>query len=349
MVWARLNKYVEMWKKPVLGSENKKDEKRYMALCIDSTSKDPYRGIAREIIERKGSPDIPGFLDRSKLIIVESYDLLNWNIIEDLDINGINEIVEKLLGNTKNKKEFIGLEDPDILVDDSGKKHVYFTIAFKYKKMDLYDVYVGHAIGDGLDQLVAKMPVLGKVNNEIVGFKEICPSPVENKDGRFVLTETFVNKGKNKKYSAISVSKAKPISNKWDYIKLVHDPLKESRKWCAGYSSPCRIFDQSLISHNRNLLGIMNGREKTEEVNGNEYYGKFRPGLFLFNPESGDIVWVDNEPLFEDPFATTITFASELMPLNNKEAILYAHINDSFVRAYKLNLEKIKERISSLH
>ncbi len=89
----------------------------------------------------------------------------------------------------------------------------------------------------------------------------------------------------------------------------------------------------------------MNGREKTKEVNGKKYYGKFRPGLFLFDNESGDIIWVANEPLFEDPIATTITFASELISLSKKEAILYAHPNDSFVRAYRINVESLKRML----
>ena len=345
MVWKKLNQYVKILDKPVLGSEKQEDGKRYMALCIEPKSKNPYRGIAREIINRQGSPDIPGFLDKSKLIIVESYDLLNWEIVGDLKLKKLEKIIIKLLKNQQDKKEFIGLEDPDILVDESGTKHVYFTIPFKYKEMDWYDVYVGHAEGDSLDNLTVTLPVLEKINEEISGFKEICPSPILNNGGRFVLAETFVNRGVERKYSAISVSKAKNLFEKWNYIKLVHDPEKESKKWCAGHSSPCRFFDANMLKHGKYLVGIMNGREPTEEINGKKYYKKFRPGLFLFDNESADIIWIDNEPLLEDPIATTITFASELICLNKKEAILYAQPHDSFVRAYKLDLEKIKKKL----
>lgn len=351
MSWKKLNECSEIWDKPVLGSEEQKDGKRYMALCIDLVNRNPYRGIARQIIDRRGSPDIPGFLDRSKLIIVESYDLLNWKIIGDLAMKGLEKVISELLGDAKDEKDFIGLEDPDILVDESGKKHVYFTIPFKYKishgvtDVHRYDVYVGHAEGNNLEQLTATKPVLGRVDNKIVGFKEICPSPIVNNGERFVLAETFVDRDGERKYSAISVSKARNLSKKWEYKKLVHDPEKESKYWCRGHSSPCRIFDPALLSSGKYLVGIMNGRETTEEIEGKKHYRKFRPGLFLFDAKSGDIVWVDNEPLLEDPIATTITFASELVCLNKKEAILYAHPNDSFVRAYKLNLQKIKERL----
>lgn len=351
MAWKKLNEFADFWEKPVLGTEKQTDGKRYMALCVDPESENPYRGIAREVVAREGSPDVPGFLDRSKLIIVESYDLLNWEIVGDLKIRGIESIINKLMGDAKYKRKFIGLEDPDILVDEKGKRHVYFTIPFKYKiqkgltYINESDVYVGHAEGNNLESLTATMPVLGRVDNEIVGFKEICPLPIFDNTGRFVLTEVFVHRGNERKYSAIGVSKAKNLSGKWDYIKLVHDPEKESRKWCAGHSSPCRIFNPDILNHKGYLVGIMNGREPTEEIDGKKYYKKFRPGLFLFDSKSSDIIWIDDEPLLEDPIATTITFASELVYLNKKEVILYAHPNDSFVRAYRLNIQKIKERL----
>lgn len=329
MTWKKLNEYAEIWEKPVLGSDDQKYGKRYMALCIDPKSENPYRGIARQIIDRRGSPDIPGFLDRSKLIIVESYDLLNWEIVGDLNLKGLKEIIKKLLNNQEDKKEFIGLEDPDIMIDENGN-------------------YVGYAEGDNLESLTATMPVLGKVSNEIAGFKEICPLPILNNGERFVLAETFVDRGIERKYSAISVSKARNLFGKWDYIKLVHDPENESRKWCAGYSSPCRIIEPDILNHKGALLGIMNGREPTEEINGKKYYKKFRPGLFLFDNKSGNIIWIDNEHLLEDPIATTITFASEVAYLSKKEIILYAQPNDSFVRAYKLNLQEIKARFSKV-
>ena len=109
MSWVKLNEYSEIFEKPVLGSEEQKDGKRYMALCVDTQSKNPYRGIARQVVKREGSPDIPGFLDRSKLVIAESYDLLNWEIIGDLRIRGIEKIISKLIDNSQHEKEFIGL------------------------------------------------------------------------------------------------------------------------------------------------------------------------------------------------------------------------------------------------
>ena len=91
----------------------------------------------------------------------------------------------------------------------------------------------------------------------------------------------------------------------------------------------------------------MNGREPTGIEQDVAIYRKFRPGLFLYDPTEKRIEWIDRQPLLEDPSASTITFASELVTLNEKEAILYAHPNDSFVRAYKLDIQKIQERLQS--
>ena len=113
MSWKKLNEIVSMCEKPVLGKV--KAEKRYMALSVDkSTLKDKTKlGIAREITKSQGHPDVPGFIDESKLIIVKSNDLLNWIKISDLKINNIESIIEKISGKDK---YFIGLEDPDIFV-----------------------------------------------------------------------------------------------------------------------------------------------------------------------------------------------------------------------------------------
>ncbi len=336
MAWEKLNNYVKMWKEPVLGSENQKDGKKYMALCIDPSSKNPYRGIARQVTKRKGNVNLAGFVDMSKLILVESNNLLKWTIIRDLQINGIKEIIKKL----KNKETyFIGLEDPDIFVDKTGKKHIYFTIAYKYKNKKGHKLFLGHAIGNSLEKLEATNPVIA--NN-----KEVAISPIKNKDFRYILAESW--EGNHKE--GISLLKAKDMGSRWKFERLVFNPKKHSYPWCKGYASPCRIISPSMITLNDNLLlGICTGNSGEYIKEGKKYRGNFEPGLFLFNPKTGDIPWIDKEPLFKDPKATTITFASELISINNHEILLYAHPNDSFVRAYKINLEKIKEKLSDIN
>ena len=339
MVWKKLNNWVEILDKPVLGTEKQEDGKKFMALCIDPTSKNPYRGIARQVTERQGNQDVPGYVDKSKLVLVESEDLLKWTVVSDLKINKIDDSINIL---KKEELNFIGLEDPDILIDNQGTKHLYFTIPFKYKNQDGYDVYVGHAFGKELDSLKSENHVLSKVNKEIVGFKEICALPFNVGGKRLVMAETFVDRGGLRKFSAVSLIEAKDSYKKWNFLKLIHDPEKEKREWCAGHSSPCRIFKPDFLTHKGYLVGLINGREKTKKNHGQKMYGKFRPGLFLFDVNSEEIVWLANEPLLEDPLATTITFASEIVYLNKDEAILYAHPNDSFIRAYRLKASKIK-------
>ena len=77
-------------------------------------------------------------------------------------------------------------------------------------------------------------------------------------------------------------------------------------------------------------------------LEGKKVYGKFRPGLFLFNPKTGEIPWVSPNPLFEDPKARTITFASDFLQISKHEGILYCHVNDSFVRAYEIDAKELK-------
>jgi len=346
MVWKKINSAVSMWEKPALGTLDQKDGKRYMALCIDPSSKNPYRGIAREVTSSEGNPNISGFIDRSSLVIVESRDLLEWEVVKDLKLKKIGGVIQKLSREGEKKKEFIGIEDPDIIVDESGTKQVYFTIAFKYSNEDNYEVHLGHASGKSLENLTATMPVLKRVNEEIVGFKETCFVPeIKGYNMRLVLTETFVNHGKGREYPATGVSKVTEWSDPWKYLKLAHDPEKESKNWCSGDSSPCRIFDPKILNHHNYLVGIINGRQKPRMINGERYLGDFTPGLFLFDPKKLEIPWTSKNHLFNDPDSTGITFASELIQLNKKEALLYAHPNDSFVRVYKLNIDKIKKML----
>ena len=75
--------------------------------------------------------------------------------------------------------------------------------------------------------------------------------------------------------------------------------------------------------------------------------GDFAPGLALFNPKTGEIPWISSQPLFKDPKATTITFASEFLEINKEEGILYCHPNDSFVRAYKIKASALRKLLPS--
>ena len=194
-------------------------------------------------------------------------------------------------------------------------------------------MYLGHAVGESLNKLVASEPV-------IADNKEVAISPIKGNNYRYVLAESWVRKHE----AGISLLKAEDMNRDWKFERLVFKPSNDSPFWCRGYASPCRFFDSSFLKIGDNLLlGICNGNSGTYIENGAEMRGNFEPGLFLFNYKTGEIPWIANESLFKDPITTTITFASELVTLNEHEAILYAHPNDSFVRAYKLNIDKLKE------
>ncbi|MBI3623043.1 hypothetical protein HY212_03110 [Candidatus Pacearchaeota archaeon] len=331
----QLNSAVSYWDKPVLGDFSSKHP--IMALAIDKSSK-PLKGIARIITKRKGNVDIVGFVDKSKLAIVNSNDGLNWKIIKDLKIKGIDKITKNLEGKDK---YFIGLEDPDIW-EEKGIKHVYFTIAYKLKNKIGFKVYLGHAQGKSLESLKATGPIL-KPTAKIDGFKESCFSPIKLNEKYLMLNEALLFEDIEKGTSVISLSTSKHPDKGWKKIKIVLDPRKMKYSWIKGHASPCRIFPKEMINYKGLLLGVVNGREPSIHKMGKTIYRKFRPGLFLFNPKTGEIPWVSPKPLIEDPKATTITFASDFLQLNKQEGILYAHVNDSFVRAYKINFKELRK------
>lgn len=334
----KINEMVSYYIKPVFGTV--KAEKRVMALSVDKLTSNPYLGIIREITKSKGSVDIPGFVDESKLILAKSSNALSWEMVSDFKIKGIEKIIQQISGNDK---YFIGLEDPDIWTDEQGLKHVYFTIAFKYKYKFGYKVYLGHAKGKNLNDLIATSPVLSPIKKKnISGFKELCISS-QTKIGKINLTETEVVSG-DEDYSAIASVIAKDMNKPWEFNGIALNPKKIPYSWCNGHVSPCCFLPKDFLSIDNLLVCIINGREPEKSVNNQKVYGKFRPGLILYNPENGKIPWVSPEPLFEDPDARTITFASDFLRTKDK-GILYAHVNDSFIRAYELNPKEMKKYI----
>ncbi len=68
----------------------------------------------------------------------------------------------------------------------------------------------------------------------------------------------------------------------------------------------------------------------------------FSVGLFIYDYENGKIDWVSPEPFIQDSEAVSITFASQFVEIGPGKGILYAHVDDSFVRAYTLKAELLK-------
>ena len=339
METKRLNDAVLMYVKPAIGKINSKDE-LLMALTVDKQTFNTgtKRGLVRIITKRVGNEKVAGYIDQSELWQVESRDGLNWHKISVLKIIGIEkQIVE--LGKECDGK-FLGLEDPDIYTDEKGIKHIYFTIAFMLDKKRGYRVYLGHAKGSSLDSLNTAAPVMKPLEGKNRGYKEVVISPIITNGYRINLIES-----NDKDYSVIASAKAENFGSLWQPIGIPFHPKKDGKEWCAEHASPCAIFSPDFIKHGDLLVGIMNGREKSEITKDKKIYKKFRPGLFVFNPTTGEIPWVAPEPLFEDPDAVTITFASDFVELNNDEGLLYAHVNDSFVRAYKIDKNALIARL----
>lgn len=297
----------------------------------------------RKVTRREGHEDTPGYLDFSKLVLVESENLFDWKILGDVQIKGSDEAINKI----DSEKEFMGLQDPDILVDKKGLRHVYFTTPMKYLHKAEQEVYLGRATGKDLSKLVFKEFVLGPIGAKITGFKELASSPISREGSGIHLAEIEIVDEKG--VSAIAAVESQDYGGKWKYLHLALNPRTVGHKWCSGFVSPCRILPKSFIDSGNSSLyvTIINGRVPIIKNGNKRVYGDFLPGLALYNPQTGEIPWVAPEPLFKDPAATTITFASEFVQSGN-QGILYAHPNDSFVRAYRLNARNLKKLIPRL-
>ncbi len=332
MKFKKLNKIVSYSESPCLIKKHHK----LMALTIDKNTlnKKTKYGIAREVTKRKGKVNIQGFIDKSKLIIVKSEDLFKWEKEKDLQIKGIEKQIKKL---TKPDLEFLGLEDPDIC-HKKRKIHLFFTIAFKKKKEQAFEVFLGHAKGKDLNNLKATKPFLAphlKKIKTIEGYKEISIFPSK----KYALVE----KGHGTTGTKIALAKIKSFSKKLKEIKVLLDPAELNYSWCNGELSTGPIIDKKIFQYKDHLVGFINARSKSKKTKNKTIYSKYKIGLILINKKTHEIPWISPKPLFEDPKAKSVTFASDFLNLDKSTGILYAHVDDSFVSAYKINLKELKK------
>ncbi len=303
-----------------------------MALSVDKSTlnKKIKYGVAREVYKRAGDPTTQKFLDKSRLIIVTSRDLVMWKKAGNIKIKKINEIIKKV---RSEDEFFIGLEDPDIYKKNK-KYHLFFTIAFRKKHKKDYEVHLGHAQGKTLDSLKATKPSLLSKHSKlkgIFGFKEISIFP----SAKYALTETGRGTGGTK----IALVKISAFRKKFKFVKVVLDPQKLKYKWCNGELSTAPMIINVKIGKTKYILAFVNGREKPKKTK----KGNFAVGLILINSKTKNIDWISPNPLISDPDSKGITFASDFVQIDKNTGYLYVHINDSFVRTYKINLEKLKQ------
>ncbi|MEM4625601.1 MAG: hypothetical protein QXJ28_02450 [Candidatus Pacearchaeota archaeon] len=195
MKTRKLSPFIEEYPSYSLKSNN---NSYYFALSLDKSSinKKTKLGVAREVFYRRGKPWKKGFLDKSKLIIVSSNDLIYWKKECDLEINGITQLIKEY---SDLNREFIGLEDPDI-INYEKNKYLYFTLAYKKRKLDGFFLYLCCASGPRLNALSFPRVVLSP-NSKFDGFKESCID-IKNK---IAFNETIL-KERNTSVSCISLS-----------------------------------------------------------------------------------------------------------------------------------------------
>jgi len=182
--------------------------KHVMAIALDQRT--GYKdGIIRCIMSREGDIQIKGYTDRSELHKIRGDSLEHFEIGERLNIKNEKEIIEKL---TEKGENFIGLEDPDIWIDEeTNLMHVYFTIPIRSNDKKT-KTHLGHAVGKDLDSLEMTMPVL--VDNGKFRAKELSVAPVNTKGFRYNLIESK-DRNAETSYSIVQVAIVEDMGKPW--------------------------------------------------------------------------------------------------------------------------------------
>ncbi|MCX6751351.1 MAG: hypothetical protein NT161_01105 [Candidatus Nomurabacteria bacterium] len=316
------------------------DKRFKYVMAVTLNPKASYKeGIIRCITNRQGDVKIKGYEDRSELHKITE-DLSGYFKIGDrLNIKNEKEILDKLI---EKNWDFIGLEDPDIWIDkETGLMHVYFTIPITYiDKTKKTKIHLGHAVGKDLNSLEMTMPVL--IDTSGIWSKEVSIAPINKKGFRYNLFESKDRK-EGISYSIIRVAIVKDMGSSWEYGNTVFHPAEHNISWIGGHASPGPLFPRTFLDIGEGkLVGLINGRETSKKIGDSVKLGMFSVGLFIYDYENGKIDWVSSKPFIQDSEAEAITFASQFIETGKGKGILYAHVDDSFVRAYTLEAEKIK-------
>ena len=201
-------------------------------------------------------------------------------------------------------------------------------------------IYLGHAEGKDLESLEMTEPVLAD-NDPNKRAKEVAIAPKNSQSVRLNLFESADRIGE--RYSTIRVAICRQAGPPWEFGETVLHPAKQNLLWCAGHASPGPLLPRTFIDLGENrCLGIINGREADKRVGRKTFYGVFSVGLIIYDYERGKIDWVSPRPFIQDSQARTITFASQFVETVPGQGILYAHVDDSFVRAYELSADTLK-------
>jgi hypothetical protein len=317
--------------------------KHVMALALNP--KTSFQdGVIRCITDREGSVDVSGFVDHSQLYTVAKKGKFQYEICERLAIENEDRMIGPLL---PNGFEFLGLEDPDLFVDEEGNLHLYCTVPLFNRKTGRSRIYLGHACGDSLEALCMQEPVLTHTKDSA---KEVSLAPSATDGIRRHLIESSAPGGKFMAYSTVRVAKTRSANAPWEFGETIFHPGKKGIPWAEGHASPGPFVPRSFIDVGEGkLLGFLNGREHDRVHNEQVVFGAFTVGLFIYDFEHGEICWVSKTPILQDEEAKTITFASYFLETGPAEGILYAHVDDSFVRAYAVTAQSLRHYISDIN
>jgi hypothetical protein len=337
----RLNDAVERVVEPVIVADDPCTH--IMALHFDPRTAHDY-GVIRCIVSREGSVEVSGFVDRSQVSLVERQTPYEANMGLELAIEGAREVVSDL--REHEMCEFLGFEDPNLWCDlENETLHYYCTIPFRDRITGNIALYLGHAEGDSVDSLTMTEPVLSPERSVHSGAKEVAIAPRSSAGHRYNLVESQ-DTVENTSYSVLRTAAAPDLSGPWEYREIAYHPAHDPHEWCAGHVSPAPLLPRSFVDvgdHRR--VGLLNGREENRLVDGETVFGSFSVGLMVYNYEDGIVEWVSEEPLVSDPDAETITFASAFKQLDPDRGVMYAHVDDSYVRAYHLDAEPLASRV----
>jgi hypothetical protein len=325
---------------------DKSKYKHVMALTLNPQNLN--EGLVRCIVSRKGTLRFKGFVDRSILCKLKSIKgLEKYQISEPLIIKNSSRIFRQL--GDKNH-DFIGFEDPDLVYDQENcLLHLYFTLPFiKKEEKDDNIVTLGHAVGKSLADLEMTDPVLPVFPASRCRAKELSLAPINSQGIRLNLIESR-DKINEVSYHPIRIALAKDLSHNWQFGDTVFHPKYDGFPWCAGHVSPGPLLPKEFIDVGKNKrIGVINGREANTFIDQKTKYGRFSIGLFIYDYERGKIDWVSKQPLIFDSEAKITTFASYFVQTTKQEGILYAHVDDSFVRAYTLYADRIRRIIGKI-
>lgn len=327
---------------PGVAVDPKKRFKHVMALALNPKT-NFNDGMIRCITSREGSIDVSGFVDHSELHVVSKAGEYQYEIGERVCIENEDQAIGPLL---PDGFEFLGLEDPDLVLDENGTLHLYCTIPLINRTQGVSHIYLGHAEGESLDTLCMTAPVLMRPD---AAAKEVSVAPRAS-DGIYRnLIESSAPGTEVSAYSTVRVAKARDFSESWEFGETVFHPADKGIAWAGGHASPGPLLPRTFIDPGEGkLVGFLNGREADRVEHEQVVFGTFSVGLFIYDYEHGEVCFVSSSPFIQDSEASTITFASQFIETGVGEGILYAHVDDSFVRAYRVTSGSIRARLSTV-